>query len=74
MLLRSVYASQTGALTPRTPQHITDQKSPLKDRWGGWYISGPLAGNTMANAAVIPAADQQSGVVPPPDRCPPLAR
>ncbi|WP_343612651.1 hypothetical protein [Novosphingobium sp.] len=72
VLLRSVYASQTGALTPRTPQHITDQKSPLKDRWGGWYISGPLAGNTMANAAVIPAADQQSGVVPPTGSLPTL--
>jgi len=31
VLLRSVYASQTGSLTPRSPQYITDQKSPLSN-------------------------------------------
>ncbi|WP_206241132.1 hypothetical protein [Novosphingobium terrae] len=61
VLLRSVYPAQSGALTPRSPQYITDQKSPLKDRWGGWYVNGPLAGATMANAAAVPAA---AGVQP----------
>lgn len=54
VLLRSVYPSQTGNLTPRTPQYITDQKSPLNQRWGGWYVTGALAPATMANAAAIP--------------------
>ena len=53
VLLRSVYPSQTGNLTPRTPQYITDQKSPLKQRWGGWYVTGALAPATMANAAAV---------------------
>ncbi len=51
VLLRSVYPSQTGNLTPRTPQYVTDQKSPLKERWGGWYVTGALASATMANSA-----------------------
>ncbi|NOW47449.1 hypothetical protein FHW96_003629 [Novosphingobium sp. SG751A] len=52
VLLRSVYPAVSGTLTPRAPQYITDQKSPLKERWGGWYVSGALADPTMANAAV----------------------
>lgn len=58
VLLRSVYPSQTGNLTPRAPQYITDQKSPLKERWGGWYVTGSLAPATMANAAVVPQAGE----------------
>jgi hypothetical protein len=56
VLLRSVYPAQGGALTPRAPQYITDQKSPLKERWGGWYVAGALAGSTMANSGVVNAA------------------
>ena len=56
VLLRSVYPAPTGTLTPRAPQYITDQKSPLGERWGGWYVTGALASATMANAATLPAA------------------
>lgn len=56
VLLRSVYPTQSGAQTPRTSQYITDQKSPLNERWGGWYVNGALAGGTMANAGVVNAA------------------
>lgn len=55
VLLRSVYPAVSGTLTPRAPQYITDQKSPLKERWGGWYVSGALADPTMANRSVVPA-------------------
>ena len=40
VLLRSVFPTQTGTLTPRSPSYITDQESPLKQRWGGWYVNG----------------------------------
>jgi hypothetical protein len=63
VLLRSVFPAQSGSLTPRTQQYITDQKSPLGERWGGWYVTGSLAGASMANAAtgnVPPMADQQA--------------
>jgi len=52
VLLRSVFSAPDGTLTPRTPSTITDQESPLKQRWGGWYVSGALGGATMANAIV----------------------
>jgi hypothetical protein len=54
VLLRSVYATPDGTLLPGAPSYITDQDSPLTERWGGWYVSGK-AGEpalTMANASV----------------------
>jgi hypothetical protein len=53
VLLRSVYASPDGTLLPGAPTYITDQDSPLGERWGGWYVSGKAGdpGLTMANAA-----------------------
>jgi hypothetical protein len=60
VLLRSVYPSPSGSLTPHANSFITDQKSPWSERWGGWYVTGALAKASMANAVapkVTPAAD-----------------
>ena len=40
---------QSGSLVPRIKAFIDDQESPLKDRWGGWYVSGSLAKGSLAN-------------------------
>ena len=56
VLLRSVHTQQTGVLNGRTPSYITDQKSPLSQRWGGWYVGGELAKGTMANLALAPSS------------------
>lgn len=60
VLLKSVTPTPEGGLAPRTASFITDQKSPWKERWGGWYVSGPLAEGSMANAA----ARDSSGLAP----------
>ena len=67
VLLRSVFATPTGTLTPRAASYITDQESPLKLRWGGWYLSGPLAKASMGNAVAAPqpAADPASPAAAP---------
>jgi len=53
VLLRSVYPTATGTLVPGTKSFITDQESPISERWGGWYVSGALTGEShMGNAAV----------------------
>jgi hypothetical protein len=49
VLLRSVFPTPIGTLTPRAPSYITDQESPFGQRWGGWYVSGSLAKASMAN-------------------------
>ncbi len=50
VLLRSVRPAKTGALLPLTRAVISDQETPIKDRWGGWYVSGSLAKASLANA------------------------
>jgi hypothetical protein len=63
VLLRSVYANPSGTLIPGAPTYITDQDSPVAERWGGWYVSGKPGDTTlsMANAAVAePAAPVQT--------------
>lgn len=55
VMMRSIYPNATGAVTPRAPQYITDQKSPWKERWGGWYVTGLLAGDSLANAVAKPS-------------------
>ena len=61
VLLRSVFPTATGTLTPRSPSYITDQESPLKQRWGGWYVTGRLAKASMANATT---GEPQTGPLP----------
>jgi hypothetical protein len=58
VLLRSVYPTTTGTLAPGTRSLITDQESPLSERWGGWYVTGGLAGATHMGNAVV--EDKQS--------------
>lgn len=69
VFLRSVYPTEAGGLAPRSKSFVTDQKSPLKDRWGGWYVTGPLAQASMANAAaaeITPVSNVPAAAAPPP--------
>ena len=54
VLLRSVYPTTTGTLVPGTRALITDQESPLSERWGGWYVTGDLGGAAHMGNAVVP--------------------
>jgi hypothetical protein len=59
VLLRSIYPTSTGTLATNSKSFITDQESPLQERWGGWYVTGANGtGASMANAVV---ADAPSG-------------
>jgi hypothetical protein len=53
VLLRSVYTSSAGTQAPFTQSFITGQESPLKERWGGWYVTGTSGSQThMGNVTV----------------------
>lgn len=53
VLLRSIYPTATGTQAPASQSYITDQDSPLRERWGGWYVTGQIPGLPhMANAVV----------------------
>jgi hypothetical protein len=47
VLLRSIYPTSTGTQAANSKSFITDQESPLRERWGGWYVTG--ANGTQAN-------------------------
>jgi hypothetical protein len=40
VLIRSLYVKSTGTQAVDTDSFITGHESPLKDRWGGWYVTG----------------------------------
>jgi hypothetical protein len=66
VLLRSIYATSTGTQATNTPSFITDQESPIKDRWGGWYVTGKLGSQSHMGNAVVEGAqpDQQKASEP----------
>ena len=56
VLLRSTYAADTGTPAPGSRSYITDQDSPLNQRWGGWYVTGAALEGTLANAVTSAGA------------------
>ena len=60
VLLRSVPPTSTGTLVTGASTFITDQDSPFKERWGGWYVTGKLAHGTLANAVAPEGASGKS--------------
>ncbi|HWB85331.1 MAG TPA: hypothetical protein VG675_14405 [Bryobacteraceae bacterium] len=40
LVVRSVMVDRSGAQMLRAGSYITDHRSPLKNRWGGWYVTG----------------------------------
>lgn len=69
LLVRSVFPDQSGMPRFEAGTFITDHRSPLKERWGGWYVTGTTGGQVhMGNATVseanapqqLPAADAQN--------------
>lgn len=67
VLLQSVSPTRAGTLATASRTLITDQESPLAERWGGWYVSGISGGRTQANAVVADdiAAAAGSGALTP---------
>jgi len=53
LVVRSVYPDRTGMPLSRAGSFFTDHRSPLDQRWGGWYVTGTHGtarhmGNQMA--------------------------
>ena len=40
LMVRSVFPDKTGLPIFRAGTFVTTHESPLKDRWGGWYVTG----------------------------------
>ena len=53
-LVRSIPSAPSGMIMPWLGNYTTDLRSPLDERWGGWYVTG-RGGRHLGNA---PIADQ----------------
>ncbi len=53
IVVRSVYPEPSGMPIFQAGTFITDHRSPLKERWGGWYVSGKHGGQFHMGNALI---------------------
>ena len=52
-LVRSLYVGRSGHPIFSAGSHTVDQTTPLKDRWGGWYVTGTHGQQTHLGNLVI---------------------
>jgi hypothetical protein len=50
-LVRSIPSSANGMIMPWLGNYTTDHRSPLAERWGGWYVTG-RGGRHLGNAPI----------------------
>ena len=50
-LVRSIPSSPNGTIMPWLGNYTTDHRSPLGERWGGWYVTG-RGGRHLGNAPI----------------------
>ncbi|MES1262364.1 MAG: hypothetical protein ABUS49_11565 [Acidobacteriota bacterium] len=60
LMVRSVTPDRNGMPVTSMGGFITDHRSPLKERWGGWYVTGNTGDQThMGNAVVQDTEDDK---------------
>jgi hypothetical protein len=59
VMLRSVYTGASGVQTPKTAAYITGHESPIKERWGGWYVTGRPGKLAQLGNSIYPAQDDE---------------
>lgn len=52
IMVGSVFPDATGMPASRANNPTTDQRTPIQDRWGGWYVTGLHGGMTHKGNAV----------------------
>jgi hypothetical protein len=59
-LVRSIFPDRTGRPRTGASSYTTDYRSPWKQRWGGWYVTGKHgAMRHMGNAFAVDRSDPQ---------------
>ena len=51
-LVRSIPSTRDGMILPWLGNYTTDHRSPLSERWGGWYVTGRGGGRHLGNAPI----------------------
>ena len=53
LVIRSVVSEPSGYPMFQAGTKTTDHRSPLEDRWGGWYVTGKATGKHMGNQVAV---------------------
>ena len=66
IMVRSIYPDSTGMPLFQAGGFVTDHRSPLKERWGGWYVTGKNGtqthmGNSVSRSRQDPDFDFAPG-------------
>jgi len=63
MIVRSVYPDRSGDPINPLGSHLLDHRTPLEDRWGGWYVTGTSGSmRHLGNGVVSDPAKPESMV------------
>jgi hypothetical protein len=63
MLVRSQFTAPNGEAMRWLGSYVTDHRSPLEERWGGWYVTGKSGAIRHMGNAVVKEADKPESVV-----------
>lgn len=58
LVVRSVFPESSGMPLFQAGTFVTDHRSPLKERWGGWYVSGTHGAQVHMGNAVVSDKDR----------------
>lgn len=59
-LVRSVYTAPDGYPVFQAGGFVTDHRSPMKERWGGWYVTGRHGGDLHMGNSFLRGGDPQA--------------
>jgi hypothetical protein len=62
LMVRSVYPSDSGLPLFEAGTFHTRQSSPIAERWGGWYVTGEVEGESHLGNAIAAVKDRRVGV------------
>lgn len=65
MMVRSTYTDPDGMPRLILGAYLTDQSSPLEERWGGWYVTGKAGGARHMGNALLTDPDHPESMITP---------
>jgi hypothetical protein len=56
-MMRSTFVRSDGTLASGEPSYLTDDTSPIEERWGGWFVSGTVGGAMHMGNSPLPQSE-----------------
>ncbi len=63
LMVRSVFPGADGAPMFQAGSFVTDHRSPLAERWGGWYVTGTSGSQDHMGNAVVESGGKPESIV-----------